>query len=321
MSVHFYPWIAETFNSSERPRSIPSKKIGGLDFFSNRADCIASYENLSLGSKVFLTIKNCFSEIAHVFYKLSSILQLKQAEAEMKGYIQPGNLTKSRLVVCFHGLGGKATQFLEILSEFKSDQYRTEFSETDIYTPLIVAKGHAKLDDMVQPIFETIQAWSKKGGDKELVLVGISNGSRVARAVLAEVNKDPNSIKRVKFVSIVGACQGSRLVNLANSLGCAWINRTFGINWPLTRAISDEMPCESDRNKRLNQDWANTCQAVPSRYSFIASPFDVLVPNNDSTLLEVGNLSKRYAFAHEYGHNSIVRPVAKAVAHLVFEKI
>ena len=57
----------------------------------------------------------------------------------------------------------------------------------DIYIPYILEKGNGKLDDMVRPIFKEICKWAESGGDKELILVGISNGGRIAKAIDAKL--------------------------------------------------------------------------------------------------------------------------------------
>ena len=54
---------------------------------------------------------------------------------------------------------------------------------------------------MVKPIFEEIEKWAKTSDEKELVLVGISNGGRIARAIEAEIAKSESSanIKKLRF--------------------------------------------------------------------------------------------------------------------------
>lgn len=65
---------------------------------------------------------------------------------------------------------------------------KKDLSETDIFIPRVLQKGNAKLDEMVKPIVEEIVKWAKTG-KKELVLVGISNGERISRAIEAELSK------------------------------------------------------------------------------------------------------------------------------------
>lgn len=95
------------------------------------------------------------------------------------------------------------------------------------------------------------------------MLVGISNGGRVARAIDAELGKSNHlNIKKIHFVSVVGACKGSSLADLAHTCGLSWLRA--------------EMHTYSTRNTKLNYDWAKAIVSDrPTRkYTFIASPHD-----------------------------------------------
>ena len=100
-------------------------------------------------------------------------------------------LSKKRLVVCIHGLNNNPTQFKKIVDEMQ----KKELSETDIFIPRVLQKGNAKLDEMVKPIFEEIAKWAKTSDEKELVLVGISNGGRIARAIEAEIAVEVDALR------------------------------------------------------------------------------------------------------------------------------
>lgn len=188
---------------------------------------------------------------------------------------------------------------------------KKDLSATDLYIPYVLQKGNASLDEMVKPILKEIATWARTRGEKELVLVGISNGGRIARAIDAVFAKSGNmaTIKKLRFVSVVGACNGAYSANIVNRLGLSWI---------LSKNISEEMPIDSARNQRLNKEWRDGLSHGPKRdYTFIASPHDWIVPNYDSTLMEVGNNNARYALVSGHGHITIVGAVAKTVAELV----
>ena len=214
---------------------------------------------------------------------------------------------KKDLLSAYFGLNNNPTQFKKIVDEMQ----KKELSETDIFIPRVLQKGNAKLDEMVKPIFEEIAKWAKTSGEKELVLVGISNGGRISRAIEAELAKSESNanIKKLRFVSIVGACKGSSLVNLANKVGLSWL---------MSKNISEEMPTDSIRNQRLNQDWVDGLSNGPTReYTFIASPHDWQVTNYDSSLMAADKQNARYAIVPGHGHNSIVNAVAKTVAEII----
>ena len=147
--------------------------------------------------------------------------------------------------------------------------------------------------------------------ETSLQTVGISIGGRIARAIEVQLAKSECSanIKKLRFVSIVGACKGSSLVNLANKVGLSRL---------MSKNISEEMPTKSPRNQRLDEEWAKASSNRPSReYTFIASPHDWQVPNYDSSLMSVDKQNARYAIVPGHGHNSIVNAVATAVAEVI----
>lgn len=285
----------------------PISEIHGVKFFDKASSCIAHFEKTHWTKKAISLIKSFGNLFIYALNKV--IIVLNKADAQMNPLMDASitGLSKKRLVVCLHGLNSHPTQFKKIIDEVQ----KKELSETDIFIPRILQKGNAKLDEMVKPIFEEIVKWAKTSDEKELVLVGISNGGRIARAIEAELAKSEgnSTIKKLRFVSIVGACKGSSLVNLANKIGLSWL---------MSKNISEEMPTHSHRNQRLDQDWAEGLSKGPTReYIFIASPHDWQVTNYDSSLMAVDPQNARYAIVPGHGHNSIVDAVAKTVAEVI----
>ena len=285
------------------------RNIKGVNFFETPHACISNYNDKPRRHKVLSFIKSCWTLIAYYPSKVRE--SLGKAGKVVSPYITPeGPLTKERLVVCLHGRNNHPVQFKKMISIFKNK----DLSNTEIYAPHILQKGNAKLDEMVEPIFEEIRKWAEQEGDKELVLVGISNGGRVARALEAKLmnSECKDHIKKLKFVSIVGANKGSSLVNIANKCHLAWL---------IGKNTADEMPVDSDRHTILEQDIQTGEKSCPfdKEYTFIASPHDWLVPNYSSTLLEKNNYQARYAIVPNHGHCSIVDKVSEAVAEIIFE--
>ncbi len=287
----------------------PIEIMNGVTFFPNPYSCITHFDDAPLTTKIWSTVQsygtlfNCFLD------NIDSVF--RGAEAQMIGYtkIPAPCFSGRKLVVFLHGLGSNPSQFKTIIDKIASSR----LPETDVYIPYILQKGHAKLDEMIRPIFEVIEKWNKTGGDKELVLVGISNGGRIARGIEAHLYTLEN-LTKLRFVSIVGACKGSSLADLANKLCLSWV---------LSTNIGREMPTNSARTAQLNEDWQAAFRK-PSRctreYTFIASPHDWQVPNYESTLPEIPvkeGVRTRYAIVPCHGHISVVNAVAQTVAELV----
>ncbi len=293
------------------PSMINPRTIEGIKFFEKASDCISNYQNTPWISRALSTIQSYGTLLAYALNKISLILH--KVESQMVGYTNPpaDGFTKPKLIVCIHGLNNNPAQFKQTVDEMQ----KLNPCETDIFIPYVLQKGNAKLDEMVKPIFKVIKDWAATEGEKELVLVGISNGGRISRAIEAKLIKTRNkgkteNITKFRFVSIVGACKGSTLAALANKLHLSWI---------LSKNISEEMPTNSKRNKQLDEDWAVESVHPPvliRNYAFIASADDWQVPNYDSTLMEIPNRPALYAIIPGHGHNSIVNAAAKAVAVL-----
>lgn len=283
--------------------------IQRIRFFDDSSSCVSHFEKAHWAKKVMSNIQSYGTLAYYVLNKVSLIF--RGVEAEMSPFKNSGNngFSKKRLIVCIHGLNNNPSQFKKIVDELQ----KKELPETDIYIPAVLKKGCAKLDEMAMPIVEEIAKWAKTKGDKELVLIGISNGGRIAKAVEAKLLKSEQTgtIKKLQVISIVGANKGSTLANLANKLKMSWL---------LAANISKEMPTDSESCMKLHEDWIAGLKNSPDLkrdYTFIASPHDWQVPNYDSTLLEVAEHKVRYALVPGHGHNSIVDASARAIAELI----
>lgn len=281
--------------------------IHGVKFFDDAQVCIKDYENKWLIEKALSCIYSFGSFFLYGFVRISQRIKpvTPLANVPKEGF------TKNKLVVCLHGLGNRPNQFLPVLEEMNKDS--EAMGNMDVYIPHILKKGNAKLDDLIAPILAEIATWAKNDGEKELVLVGISNGGRMARAIEAELanSGQMENIKKLRFVSVVGACRGSTTLRLVNKLGLACL---------VSKAIAEEMPVKSERNVKLDQDYQDGLSKssdVKRDYTFIAAQHDWIVPNRDSTLAQVPSSSARYAIVSGHGHGSGVKACAKAVSQII----
>lgn len=291
------------------PTEKASSVIQGLQFFDSSSACIAHYQKNSWIKKSVYFIQSIVNALIYLIYKIGLIL--RRVEHQMAPLIETAHrtLSKKKLVVCLHGLNNNPSQFKSIVDELQ----KKDLSEMDIFVPRVLNKGNAKLDELVKPIFKEIAKWDSTPGEKELVLISISNGGRISRETEVMIAKSPNNIKKIHVISIVSAGKGSSLVNLANKIG---------LHWLVSKSISEEMPTDSQRTLDLDRDWKKALKdshGISREYTFIASPHDLAVPNKESTLPEVDGHKARYALVPGHGHNSIVNAVAKIVStHPIF---
>lgn len=283
--------------------------IKEISYYSNPIDCVAHFEKEGWISYAISLIKSWGTLIQYGLHKLSLSLNRVKMKTAYTDPDRKAMAQAQKLIVCIHGLNNAPTQFKTLIEQLE----KTDLSGTAIYTPAVLDRGNAPLDELVKPILENIKLWAENGAQKELVLVGISNGGRVARAIEVELAKAGiANIQKIHFVSIVGACKGSSLVNLAHKLHLPFV---------LSKNIYEEMGTDSERFQRLNQEWeeyVNKDMSVEREYTFFASPHDWQVPNYESTLMEVNpNRTVRYAIVEGHGHNSIVNAIASNVSQAI----
>ncbi len=293
--------------------------IHGIKFFNSPAECISHYDRNDLCTKIVSFANVVFSIITFTFIKIfrfAKVFIFGDPEMRSLEVVNPQVAQRKRLVVCLHGLNHSPAQFKDIYNEMK----KRDLSDTTVFAPRILSSGNAPLDEMISDIIEKMQPWfeQREKNTTELVLIGISNGGRLIRALEAQLIKlgHCENIQKLRTVSIVGATYGSDTVNLANRIGLSSI---------LPKPISVEMPTDSPRNVQLKKDWEDAIgnsTHIDRECVFLASPHDHLVPNTSSTLATVvAGIKARYAIAMGESHTSVIfsSVVSRAVAQIVFE--
>lgn len=289
------------------------ESIQGIKFFSTEDACIKHYEKESFCSKVYYVAMTALNEIKYLFEKVWNALTCAKDSMEIYSEMKPAGRAKNKLIVCLHGLNNRPGHFTHMAYELN----QSDMSQTALFIPKIKEKGHAQLDEMVDPIVEEIEHWARfgpsMGCDKELVLVGISNGGRIAKAIEAKLalEKKFYAVNKLRFVSIVGATKGSSMASLANRLGLSCLMKP---------AISKEMPFECERMKKLDQehrDGVALTSDIDRKYVFFASPYDLMVPDRKSTLPSLNGIDARYALLPGHGHESIVKAVSRCAASMI----
>lgn len=279
-------------------------KIQDIHFFSRASDCISHFEKTHWTKKALSLIQSFGNYFVYLCYHLP-LLVLHRIHVLKMPYTTAVDFSKPQLVVCLHGLNSHPIQFKKIIHEM----HKRNLSQTNIYIPPILERGNASLDEVIKPILTVIKKWSKRSGEKKLVLLGISNGSRIAKALShAETLKN---IEEIRFISIVGANRGSSLVDLAHKCHLSWL---------ISKNIAVEMPTYSIRNTQLHTDWIASLKNFPKirrDFTLIAALHDAVIPNYDSTLMDIPDQNTRYAIIPGHGHNSIVKKMAKTVAEII----
>jgi hypothetical protein len=282
--------------------------IEGVQFLPTKDLCL---ENAKKHSWVISYLKSWGN--LFVYYVNKARIAFSGAQKEVAPYatLDQASHSKKRLVVCLHGLNNDPRQFVKLLRKIKG----IDPANTAIFMPPLPKKGNEELDIMTAPLIEAINAWAQTGEDKEIVFVGTSNGSRVIKDLEAELSSTTyHNVHNVKVISIVGAWNGSALVNLARKLHLTWL---------MKKPIAEEMPVDSAHCQKSEAEWYKAhvvFSKCKREYFFLATRpgHDDLVPNYSSTLPDVGSDKAHYAVVSGHGHNSIVPAVTNAIAQIIF---
>lgn len=230
-------------------------------------------------------------------------------------YVSPQFLAQKRLVICLHGLGSSPSQFNGLIKEME----KYDLKDTAIFTPKLLDRGANHLEKMIQPIYQQISGWLEKKGSKELILIGVSNGGRIAKALEAHIlNGNHTKLNKVKFISIVGATKGSST--------CSFLVDN-GFSFLLPSPIALEMPTHSKSVSQLHENWLKTFEnsnnsKIEREYLFFCSPHDYHVPNKDSTLMQVPqskNITCKYSVVLGHGHISITHFLTSKICQIIFK--
>ena len=160
--------------------------IHGVEFFDNPSSCIANFENDHWTNKIISFIQCIATFFTYSLEIISSIF--RRSELQVQPYVEDRDLLKKRLVVCIHGINATPYCFRKLIEEMQMQ----DLSETDIYIPQVLERGNTKLDEAIAPILQKIAKWAATAPENnELVLVGTSNGGRIARALEVELKASP----------------------------------------------------------------------------------------------------------------------------------
>jgi hypothetical protein len=282
-------------------------------FFLNPEICIDAYQKKSFYKKFFSSMNSYLGFISFVFRFLFKKKKEKASRIDKYIFVPELSFRKKTLIVFLSGLGCSPYMFDDFIIPLEEQ----DLEGATIFIPSILNRGHEYLDNIIEPILEKIYSWANFEGNKRLILVGVSNGARIAKAIevaLAEQNKWCN-IKELLFISVVGAFRGSYAVNLISK---------FGLSFLFNKAIKEEMPMNCKKMINLEKKWLeaiNKSSHIHRQYFFLAAPHDWLVPNYDSTLPKIPLDNAHYLLLKNCGHFNIINKSVKIVWDIIFKNI
>jgi hypothetical protein len=265
-----------------------------------------------------------------------------------------------RLVVCLHGLHGHPvnfSDFLQCLQKHYSENNKHLLPPT-LYIPKLDSHKK-KMNDIIRPLVQHLVQWiqlvppsspspseeeqqqqqqqqqvlnerqlSQMGKKKkEIVIIGVSNGARLGRALMARLVSlhfyELQQLGRIRFISIVGACRGSSMIPLVKQLGGVDLSWLF-----FNKTVVDELAPNSNSLQELEKAWQEAMtwmQYFERDYVFFGAAHDWEIPNYDSTLMSMDNTSRkenmlaRYVVIPGHGHLSACAHVTRDLVNLISE--
>lgn len=287
--------------------NVSPTQVSAFPLSGDKAYGIRSNEEFSISNDLFSVIRTIFHELAYTIkagYK--NFISFEKSK-HLNLVPQDG---KEGLVVFFHGLNGQPSMWNDHLSQFKKLEENRDTSLA-FYTPLLPKKGHCTLNDFgIDEIVEKIKNWIVLHPSKPLVLMGQSNGSRVALEIETRLRK--SAPQTPVSVSLTGpVLYGTSLIDkITEKVGIDRFSKiTFGL---LTPVSIEELKLGSDSSKELlkkaREDLPKGC--AERRYRMYAPVLDTHVWEKGSALpilnpnREARKNEKHYLVLG-YGHDSI----------------
>ncbi len=211
------------------------------------------------------------------------------------------NKNSSGLCVLIHGLKGLPSMFDDYHDEFEAHMA----NKITIFQPHVQDQGNCRLEEAAENILQQTINWSKVHPNKPIVLIGVSNGARIAGYVTAKLKSEEKIQNPMMAHCIAGPFFGTKIVNQPD-----WPEQIRPIWGDIFKTLhSDEVYDELSWGSSCAQNVIQGMQAVSKdvSFNFYSSFSDAQVQSFTSALPNVP-FSNHYVTSAE-GHQSIVRAV------------
>lgn len=207
------------------------------------------------------------------------------------------NKSSHGLFVLIHGLNGHPSSWNSHIKEIKKEK------NVDIFTPFVPEKGQCTLEKAANPILKHVQAYCDKHPNKPVILIGVSNGGRIATYIDIEMRKKDKYHKTAIKVSTIAAVHfGSLAIDHLKNFGLDGLI--------LQEHVSKELVHGSQKARELLHELKKPLPTgVTRHYEFYATTEDSRV-GLPSSLPKLNHNEKLHVI-HGHGHNSIVKAIHK----------
>ena len=203
------------------------------------------------------------------------------------------------------------------------DDYHDHFAGLDdhkitLFQPHIRKLGNCSLEDAAAPIYDEVATWAVNNPEKPIVLIGISNGTRISGYISSRLKAEQKGNNPIHVSCIAGLFNGTKFVSRPDwpyFLQSLW-GKIFKIFF--SDKLFEEFSWESDRAKQLSSE-IEEASKKGVHYDFYSSASDTQIVPFTSGFPQVTGANYFSTFAE--GHASISRAVKDQIIERSLEAI
>ena len=276
----------------------PSLSTSPQTLLSREAELRVRFDPRSSFARVVDIVASIFRQIWYVIVTWS--YHLFGPEQQFCGMQITWNADSKALVVGAYGTKSRPSAFLEQHSLLAAHP------NIDVFIPRVPHGGACSLEDAAQPILDHVLDYILYHPSNPVCFIGASNGGRLNMWMETELRvRHPGT--PVMVSNIAGAHLGTSRMNLLRSLGIA--------DWWFPSVFVDELSLNSEKAqwllRRVRQALPEGC--APRKYDFAATVDDLIVPNLESSIPDIGDHLQvaNPIVVSGHSHDSLIAAVAE----------
>lgn len=168
---------------------------------------------------------------------------LNPAYADLSEELPEWKEESSHLYVLIHGLGGHPSAWNGYMKDIEENN-----PQADLLVPHVSKRGNCSLEEAAEPILKAIQDYAKTFPKNPVILIGTSNGGRIAAHLSSLLQKE---VERLKVCSIAGVFFGTEVIDLLNKF--SWISQLF-----YCKDILEDLSFGSEQAQKMLEDLKET---------------------------------------------------------------
>ena len=254
---------------------------------------------IGLGRDLSFTPKTLFSRITHRKNYAAQIENDPSADA---------------LCVMIHGLKGSPS----IFDDYHDSFARFEDKKVTLFQPHVPQKGNCSLEDASSPIYNEVLSWARQNPAKPIVIVGVSNGARIAGHLSAKLKSEGLCVNPMHVSCIAGPFNGTKLVNQPDWPGFLRSGLNKIVNKLYTDEVLDELSWDSACAGQVISEMQRAAGGN-LHYYFYSTSSDTQINPFTSAFPEVTDANYFLTFAE--GHQSVVRAAKDSIIERSFAAI